>query len=237
MRISSRSLFSYILVTNLFTKNVHCTSRAFHLDPSFSIRNSGQLGHSILKNQRFPIHTSGRRMSTMDSASTIVPGRVALLQFVVTDSKELNLKKASEFIAKAAEGGAQLLVLPEIWNSPYATTAFGSYAEKVPDVGEHSSSDVESPSISLLIEKAKQYSIYIIGGSIPEVCEDGNIYNTCICVDTSGTIVAKHRKVHLFDIDVPGGIRFKESDTLSPGHQFTFFNAGESFGNIGVGIW
>ena len=173
----------------------------------------------------------------MDSASTIVPGRVALLQFVVTDSKELNLKKASEFIAKAAEGGAQLLVLPEIWNSPYATTAFGSYAEQVPDVGEHSSSDVESPSISLLIEKAKQYSIYIIGGSIPEVCEDGNIYNTCICVDTSGTIVAKHRKVHLFDIDVPGGIRFKESDTLSPGHQFTFFNAGESFGNIGVGIW
>ena len=171
----------------------------------------------------------------MDSASTVVPGRVALLQFVVTDSKELNLKKASEFIAKAAEGGAQLLVLPEIWNSPYATTAFGSYAEKVPDVGEHSSSDVESPSISLLIEKAKQYSIYIIGGSIPEVCEDGNIYNTCICVDTSGTIVAKHRKVHLFDIDVPGGITFKESDTLSPGNVMTSFSAGD-FGPVGVGI-
>ena len=39
----------------------------------------------------------------------------------------------------------------------------------------------------------------------------------CICVDPSGTVVAKHRKVHLFDIDVPGKITFRESDTLTAG--------------------
>jgi omega-amidase len=76
----------------------------------------------------------------------------------------------------------------------------------------------------------------IIGGSIPEI-DDGKIYNTCLVFDKTGTVVAKHRKVHLFDIDVPGGIRFKESDTLSPGDTMTAFDGGDEFGMIGIGIW
>ena len=70
-------------------------------------------------------------------------------------------------------------------------------------------------------------------GSIPE--RDGsNVYNTCIIVSPKGEIVAKHRKVHLFDIDVPGKITFKESDTLTGGSSMTTFNT--EFGTIGVGI-
>jgi len=57
-----------------------------------------------------------------------------------------------------------------------------------------------------------------------------------LCITPNGEVVAKHRKVHLFDIDVPGKITFKESDTLSPGMTFNTFDAGEPFGRIGVGI-
>mmetsp|Transcript_42709 Transcript_42709/g.62334 ORF Transcript_42709/g.62334 Transcript_42709/m.62334 type:complete len:217 (-) Transcript_42709:316-966(-) len=85
------------------------------------------------------------------------------------------------------------------------------------------------------MSQAAKHSLWIVGGSIPEISGD-KIYNTCLCIDPTGKIVGKHRKVHLFDIDVPGGICFKESDTLSAGDTFTAFDAGEDFGMIGVGI-
>jgi omega-amidase len=78
--------------------------------------------------------------------------------------------------------------------------------------------------------------MWIVGGSIPEN-DNGKIFNTCLIFDPSGKLVAKHRKVHLFDIDVPGGITFKESDTLSAGEGMTAFDGGKAFGMIGVGIW
>ena len=70
-------------------------------------------------------------------------------------------------------------------------------------------------------------------GSIPERCGE-HIYNTCVVVNPKGELVTKHRKVHLFDIDVPGKIRFMESDTLSAGKQCTVFDT--PFGKFGVGI-
>jgi len=81
---------------------------------------------------------------------------------------------------------------------------------------------------------AKQYGIYLIAGSIPERDSAGNLYNTCLVFDGSGSVIAKHRKVHLFDIDVPGKMTFKESDTLKPGQSFTTFNT--QYGKIGIGI-
>ena len=64
---------------------------------------------------------------------------------------------------------------------------------------------------------------------------DGDaIYNTCYVFDPQGTQQAKHRKVHLFDIDVAGGQRFFESDTLSPGRQYTLVDT--PFGKVGVAI-
>jgi omega-amidase len=86
------------------------------------------------------------------------------------------------------------------------------------------------------MDHARNSGMFIVGGSIPE--RDGEkIYNTCLVVDPRGKVVAKHRKVHLFDIDVPGGITFRESDTLSPGETMTAFDGGSVFGMVGVGIW
>jgi omega-amidase len=59
-------------------------------------------------------------------------------------------------------------------------------------------------------------------------------YNTCIVVNPQGIIIAKHRKVHLFDIDVPGKITFKESDNLSGGDTISTFDS--PWGMVGIGI-
>ena len=182
-----------------------------------------------------------------DGGSNVL--RVALCQFPVTHDKDLNHQTANKYISLASQNGADLVVLPEIWNSPYATAAFPEYAESLPGIG-----DMEGlgPSSQLLIDAATKYKMWIVGGSIPErVTEStatssagGNnnnngddtdrIFNTCLVINPEGRIVAKHRKVHLFDIDVPGGITFFESNTLSPGSTISHFTT--PWGEIGLGI-
>lgn len=189
-----------------------------------------------------------RKMSSSSpeggSSGERVPGRVALLQFRVTESKLTNHATARSYLDEATARGAQLCVLPEIWNGPYAVGAFGEYAEVLPGVGatleEAQSDETFSESARLLMQIAAQHGMWIVGGSVSERVSEGDgeekIYNTCLCIDPEGNVVAKHRKVHLFDIDVPGGITFKESDTLSPGETMTSFDAGEPLGVVGVGI-
>ena len=183
-----------------------------------------------------------------------VKNRVALLQLPVTSDKSQNLATAKEYIIKAQQTGAKLCVLPEIWNSPYATSAFREYAEVLPNVddtlsGGGEGGDCWGPSSIMLMEMAMSTKMYIVGGSIPEIRND-KIYNTCLIINPAGRVVGKHRKVHLFDIDVPGGITFKESETLCAGQGATYFDVEESvvddgddnvgdesgLGRIGVGI-
>ena len=72
---------------------------------------------------------------------------------------------------------------------------------------------------------AKECEVYLVGGSIPE--RAGNkIYNTATAFNRLGQMVAKYRKMHLFDIDVPGKITFKESETLTGGSELATFDTG-----------
>lgn len=61
----------------------------------------------------------------------------------------------------------------------------------------------------MLCRAAIENEVYLVGGSVPEAGGDSKVYNTCIVVGPDGHILAKHRKVHLFDINVPGGITFR----------------------------
>ncbi|XP_034645935.1 omega-amidase NIT2 [Trachemys scripta elegans] len=148
--------------------------------------------------------------------------RLALIQLHVSAVKSDNLNKACGLIRKATAQGAKVVALPECFNSPYGTKYFAEYAEKIP--GE---------STQKLSEVAKECGIYLIGGSIPE--EDaGKLYNTCTVFGPDGAMLAKHRKIHLFDINVPGKIRFQESETLSPGDSFSMFDT--PYCKVGLGI-
>jgi omega-amidase len=145
----------------------------------------------------------------------------------VTTDKARNIAHARSAIEEAAEKGAQLVVLPEIWNSPYSNDSFPVYAEDI-DAGIDA-----SPSTAMLSEVASLLKITIVGGSIPERCRD-KLYNTCCIFDRDGKLIAKHRKIHLFDIDIPGQISFQESETLTAGETPTIFDT--EVGRIGIGI-
>jgi omega-amidase len=97
-------------------------------------------------------------------------------------------------------------------------------------------SDERCVTSQMLSQLAKQTNTYIIGGSIPELIEgDGRIFNTCLCFDKEGKITATHRKMHLFDVDIPGGITFFESSYVIPGPaQLSTFET--EFATFGLGI-
>lgn len=149
--------------------------------------------------------------------------RIGLCQMQVDESKELNLQRAAAAVKEAVQQGCQLVALPEMFNCPYGNHYFARYAEKFPN-GE---------TITALAQMAKENSVYLVGGSIPEQ-EDNKIYNSSFVFNPTGEMIARHRKVHLFDIDIPSGITFKESDTLAPGHATTSFVT--PFGPVGVAI-
>ncbi|KAI3934494.1 hypothetical protein MKW98_005439 [Papaver atlanticum] len=153
--------------------------------------------------------------------------KIALCQLSVTADKERNIAHARKAIEEAVEKGAQLVVLPEIWNSPYANDSFPVYAEDIDAGGD------ASPSTAMLSEVARNLKVTIVGGSIPEQCGD-KLYNACCVFGKDGKLLAKHRKVHLFDIDIPGKITFMESKTLTAGENPTVVDT--DVGRIGIGI-
>ncbi|XWS12128.1 hypothetical protein CRYUN_Cryun37aG0063300 [Craigia yunnanensis] len=150
----------------------------------------------------------------------------AISKLSVNSNENQNLIRAYNLIKAAAEQGARLVVLPEMWNCPYLADYFNKYAEDF-DNGD------SSPSFSMLSEVASCFGITIVGGSIPEWC-NGRLYNTCCVFGSDGKLKAKHRKIHLFDIDIAGDISFKESDSFVAGDEPAIVET--DIGRIGIGI-
>jgi len=148
--------------------------------------------------------------------------QLALCQMKVSMEKRQNLAVAESMIREAAGKGAEVVALPEMFNCPYSNRFFREYAEQ--DGGE---------TVRYLSSLARELKIYLVGGSIPEL-ENDNVYNTSFSFNKEGEIIGKHRKLHLFDIDVKGGIRFMESETLTPGENVTMLDT--EFCKIGVAI-
>lgn len=149
--------------------------------------------------------------------------KLALCQMNVIDDKKENLKNASAMIAQGVSENADFIVLPEMFNCPYSNDKFIEYGEVEND----------SPTLDAISSLANENNVYILAGSIPEK-EDDKLYNTSYLFNRKGEVIAKHRKMHLFDIDVKDKITFKESDVLTAGDDFTI--ADTEFGKIGIGI-
>ena len=149
--------------------------------------------------------------------------KVAVLQTKVHADKNKNLDAAVKYIETVSKEKVDLVTLPEMFNCPYRAKNFPVYAE--PEGGE---------TWCALSALAKQHKIYLSAGTIPESDEAGRTYNTAYVFDREGNQIAKHRKMHLFDIDVEGGQYFKESETLTAGNEVTVFNT--EFGGIGICI-
>lgn len=165
--------------------------------------------------------------------------KIAILQTKVFAEKEKNIRQLEEILASGKTQGADLVTLPEMFACPYETGNFPLYAEAE-----------GGPSWQALSSLAKKYGIYLSAGSMPEAVkaesakpksvkaespsEKDRVYNTAYVFDREGKQIGKHRKAHLFDINVEGGQCFKESDTLSPGEWIGCFDT--EFGKIGLCI-
>jgi len=147
---------------------------------------------------------------------------VALCQMQVVEDKNENVAHALDMIKKASQK-ADIIILPEMWNCPYQTELFPLYAEEMDN----------SPTLNAICKAAKKQETYILAGSIPEK-HDGKTYNSSFFINPDGEIIGVHRKIHLFDIDVPDAISFKESQTLTAGNNVTVIDT--ELGKIGICI-
>lgn len=149
--------------------------------------------------------------------------KIALCQMLVQPDKQANLNQAAAMLREAAAQGAQLAVLPEMFNCPYSIHCFRDYAEEIP-AGE---------TATQLANLARTHGFFLVGGSIPERSGE-RIYNTSVVFNPQGELIARHRKVHLFDVNIKDGMVFTESLALSPGDAATLFET--PWGKMGLEI-
>ncbi|MBC8016202.1 MAG: carbon-nitrogen hydrolase family protein [Sporomusaceae bacterium] len=150
--------------------------------------------------------------------------KLGVCQMAVTPDKAANLSKARGMIKEAAAAGCQLVILPEMFNCPYQAQLFSEYAESYP----------EGETIKMLSQTAAEAKVVVVGGSMPERDSQGNIYNTSFIFNENGELLGRHRKMHMFDVDIQGGTVFKESGILSAGHEITVVKTADV--TIGVAI-
>lgn len=149
--------------------------------------------------------------------------KVAAIQMPTVKDKIQNIRTAGTYIEKIKAENPDFVILPEMFCCPYQTENFPIYAEKE-----------GGPSWQAMSDYARKYHIYLIAGSMPEADDVGKVYNTSYIFDRDGKQIGKHRKAHLFDINVKNGQYFKESDTLTSGDHATVFDT--EFGKMGVMI-
>jgi len=148
--------------------------------------------------------------------------KTAIIQLRPCYHGNSNIPIAEKLMEDAVRQKAELLVLPEMFNCPYSIDFFKKLSEHVPD----------GATCRFLSSFARKHGVTVVGGSVPEVC-GGKIYNTSPVFGSSGRLIAKHRKIHLFDISLKS-VTMKESAVLTPGDTPTVFRT--PFGNIGLVI-
>ena len=139
--------------------------------------------------------------------------RVGAVQLRSIDDLSANLATCSELTARAAADGAQLVVLPE---------CFSFLGRREGDkLAIAEALDGTGAVWGTLRELATKHNVWIVGGGTPERVpgDPRRTYNTALAIDPSGELIARYRKIHLFDVDIPGGATLRESDSTAPGDE------------------
>jgi deaminated glutathione amidase len=136
--------------------------------------------------------------------------KVALCQVNSRHDRAANLGAASELLAAAAAAGADLAVLPE-----YVDYLGPSELEPKPE-------PVDGEFGGYFAEAAKRLDMWVLAGSFHESGpDDRHTYNTSLLFNRAGQLAATYRKVHLFDVHIPGRVSHQESDRVAAGSQTT----------------
>jgi len=151
--------------------------------------------------------------------------KVAAIQMASGPNIEGNLAEARRLIAKAAEQGARLVVLPEFF------AIMGLHEQDKLKVSEQAGN---GPIQTFLSETAKHYKIWLVGGSIPLAgTAPEKVRNSCLVFDEHGEQVARYDKIHLFSLSL-GNESYDEAATIESGNQVVVVDS--PFGRIGLAV-
>ena len=135
-----------------------------------------------------------------------------------------NLRQAEELVRAAAARGANFVATPE--NTNY----LGPHAEKV-----RLAETFDGPTCCLFSALARELSVHLLLGSFNEKSSvNERCFNSSVLFGPTGVLLAVYRKIHLFDVDVPDGVAFRESATVAPGAEVVV--AETPFGGVGLSI-
>jgi predicted amidohydrolase len=150
--------------------------------------------------------------------------RAAAVQMTSTADVERNLDAAERLVREAASLGSAFVGLPENF------AFLRSEGEPVPEAQA-----LDGPWVTRMAAVARAHGITLLLGSIPEaVPGDARIHNTSVLLGPDGATVAVYRKIHLFDVDLPGMEHLKESKAVKPGEDVVV--APTPFGPLGLSI-
>jgi predicted amidohydrolase len=134
--------------------------------------------------------------------------RVAVCQLNARDNRQTNLAVAAELLERAAAAGADLAVLPE-------------YVDYLgPAAGQPKPEQVDGEFGTFFADAARRLGMWVYAGSFHEVGPDPErTYNTSLLFDRSGELIGVYRKIHLYDVEIPGRVSYLESSTVAPGAE------------------
>jgi deaminated glutathione amidase len=132
---------------------------------------------------------------------------VSVIQHNAGKEHSINVNRALELVDRAAEAGAKFVLLPEYSTFWGSNELYAANAETVP-----------GPTSDAMAAKARKYGITIqLGSLIESAGRTDKFYNTSLLFNPNGELIASYRKVHLFDVDVPGKVTDSESSVIIPG--------------------
>ena len=134
--------------------------------------------------------------------------QAAAIQMSAGPERADNERRALSLLDRACDAGARLVGLPEMWEH------VGPAAEKREFAGK-----LDGPQLARVRELCARRSVWCLAGSIAEKAADGRVHNTATVIAPDGRIAASYRKLHLFDVDIPDGARYRESETVAPGQE------------------
>lgn len=151
--------------------------------------------------------------------------RVGVAQMCSGEDVEANLEDMTRLVDEAVASGAGLVMLPEGFAYLGAVAGRLAIAESLERPG---------PILGRCQALAREHRVHLLLGGFPEAADAQRTYNTCLMLDPNGAIVARYRKIHLFDVDLADGTRLQESASTAPGEDLTTARLG--CGVLGLSI-
>jgi len=136
--------------------------------------------------------------------------RVALVQMTSGREMAANLAQVGEQVAAAKAAGAQFVLTPE--NVAMLEPVRAQAIEKAAPEESH-------PALPAFADLARRHGVWLLAGSLAIRQADGKLANRSFLFDDQGRQVAAYSKIHLFDVDLPGGERYRESATFDAGER------------------